>query len=535
MDKYKPLANMAFIVGLITLALTPFFYNYQYATLAGLLMGMGAILIGFGLGVYLRSIKAVLFSRKGRRGFNSWINTLLLFGILLAIYLCCYFELLVVRKDLSKERVFSLSPQTLGVLESLDFPIDIKVFDLKSGQNPTHDLLALYQRENDLIQVTYIDTHKYPLLAKQYRVTRRGTYIFTSEHKTPVTLTEDDFVKRTFDDRGRMQLELRQEEKLTSTLYSFMDARESHCYFLTGHGERTIDDYEAEGLSKLKEALSIENIVVTSHNIAIQGAFPQPANVVVIPGPKSKFTEYELKTLRQFIKNKGALLVLLDPLVESRGLEVGLSGLLEEQGFVLHDDLVIDPDNFFKLGDPKSPQGSPLLPVLDYQNHAIVNPLEKRHLDTIFFSARSLEKKTPLADNYEYQPVLLTSKSGYGEVSLQAFKTSPKYDQGRDYKGPVCVGAVMRIRPPQNTPGPETRLAVYGDSGFAANQVVGIGGHKDLLVNTVRWLLNQEKHITIRPKEIKFGEVHLPASEERMALLYFLLLQPGGLLLGDYF
>ena len=48
---------------------------------------------------------------------------------------------------------------------------------------------------------------------------------------------------------------------------------------------------------------------------------------------------------------------------------------------------------------------------------------------------------------------------------------------------------------------PETRIVVIGDSDFAANGALGIQGNRDLFLNTVGWLSQQENLIAIRPKE----------------------------------
>ena len=47
---------------------------------------------------------------------------------------------------------------------------------------------------------------------------------------------------------------------------------------------------------------------------------------------------------------------------------------------------------------------------------------------------------------------------------------------------------------------PETRLVVVGDSDFAANSVAGIGGNRDMFLNIVNWLAQQDNLISVRPR-----------------------------------
>ena len=56
-----------------------------------------------------------------------------------------------------------------------------------------------------------------------------------------------------------------------------------------------------------------------------------------------------------------------------------------------------------------------------------------------------------------------------------------------------------------NAPKPETRVVVVGDSDFASNGVLGIQGNRDLFMNMVGWLSQQENLISIRPKEAAIG------------------------------
>ena len=69
-------------------------------------------------------------------------------------------------------------------------------------------------------------------------------------------------------------------------------------------------------------------------------------------------------------------------------------------------------------------------------------------------------------------------------------------------------------------------MAVIGDSDFAANFALGIQGNRDLFVNTVNWLAQQENLIAIRPKEARDRRVTLTASQQTGVFWMSLLLIP---------
>ena len=49
--------------------------------------------------------------------------------------------------------------------------------------------------------------------------------------------------------------------------------------------------------------------------------------------------------------------------------------------------------------------------------------------------------------------------------------------------------------------GSETRVAAIGDSDFASNTYLGIQGNRDLFMNSVNWIVQQENQIAIRPRD----------------------------------
>ena len=74
---------------------------------------------------------------------------------------------------------------------------------------------------------------------------------------------------------------------------------------------------------------------------------------------------------------------------------------------------------------------------------------------------------------------------------------------------------------------PETRLVVIGDSDFATNGVVGIQGNRDMFLNTINWLAQQEDLISIRAREPEDRRLTLTADQQRRVFVLSLFLVPG--------
>ena len=112
-----------------------------------------------------------------------------------------------------------------------------------------------------------------------------------------------------------------------------------------------------------------------------------------------------------------------------------------------------------------------------------------------------------------------------------------KLDEAKgDKKGPVSIAAAASAsaaapapKPgdPPDAPKPETRVVVMGDSDFAANSGIAIQGNRDLFMNTVGWLSQQENLISIRPKEADDRRITLTATQQNNIMWLSLLIIPG--------
>jgi len=67
---------------------------------------------------------------------------------------------------------------------------------------------------------------------------------------------------------------------------------------------------------------------------------------------------------------------------------------------------------------------------------------------------------------------------------------------------------------------------VIGDSDFASNSVLGIQGNRDMFMNTIGWLSQQENLIAIRPKEADDRRVTMTAAQQTNVVWLSLLVIP---------
>jgi ABC-type uncharacterized transport system involved in gliding motility auxiliary subunit len=67
---------------------------------------------------------------------------------------------------------------------------------------------------------------------------------------------------------------------------------------------------------------------------------------------------------------------------------------------------------------------------------------------------------------------------------------------------------------------------VFGDSDFASNLALGISGNRDLFMNAISWLAQQENLIAIRPKDADDRRVTMTANQQLRVMILALFVVP---------
>ena len=72
---------------------------------------------------------------------------------------------------------------------------------------------------------------------------------------------------------------------------------------------------------------------------------------------------------------------------------------------------------------------------------------------------------------------------------------------------------------------------MFGDSDFASNAALGVQGNRDLFLNAVNWLAQQENLIAIRPHDPEDRRVTMTADQATRVFYLTVLIVPGLILL----
>jgi ABC-type uncharacterized transport system involved in gliding motility auxiliary subunit len=435
------------------------------------------------------------------------------------------------RFDWTGSKIYSLSEKSREVLKQLHGDVEVVMLMSPEQQRnvyePTRELLERYAAASPHVHLQIVDPEKNAALAEQlarrYSVTTAGVVFASGKDRRVVDgseLADFDYSGMQMGQQPEMT-GYKGEEQFTSALLQLAEGRKPKVLFTTGHGERALDDPGPRGLSDARELLGRDNFEIDEWASIGKTAVPDKTDLVVIAGPTGTFLPPELAALTAYVQAGGRLLVLLDPTLSGSTLvNTGLEGWLAGYGVKVDNDIVVDPAN------PMPFFGSETLFVRDYADHPITKALRSGKVPVIVSLARSVDKAPapPAGSNSEVTELLHTSSDGWGETDLAHLDQVTK--DARDVPGPVSLGVAVEVKPPAG--GRPARLVVYGDSDFAAKQLVEANvGNSILLVNSLNWLVERESLLGIPPR--KTEQVHLTMSQGELRMLYFLtlILLPG--------
>jgi len=486
------------------------------------LAALGLILAGWGA-FALRSELGGLFRR--RRG-EIVLTTVGMIGVLITLaYLAARFPL---RFDLTEAKVYSLSPQSVAMLQRIDKPVHIAFFH-DPMMRETVELYELVARQNPRITIELHDPMLNPAQARLRGVQFAGTALLQSEGRTVQVHgnSEADIVNGI----------LRVAQGVTQTV-CFLEGHseanpfstESHDHLegAAGHSHGLGTQYvlhEVHGMAKARASLEAMNYSVERLSLLKSGGVPDRCSLLVVAGPKLALLDAEITALRKFLSSGGKAFLMIDPFVQT-----GLEPVLREYGVVLDDNLVIDETNHF-WADLSAPA------VTSYNHHLITRELPL----TFFPGARALSPTPERVPGTSVVPLVNSSKNSWAQANRERIE----FKKGRDVPGPNTLMVIATRRPvtadspaavPFGPQGPSaqqpesvsalSRIVVVGDSDFATNSFFHIMGNGKLFLNTVNYLAARENLVGIEPRTRDLPRVNLTNRQVKGTFFLSVILIP---------
>ena len=417
--------------------------------------------------------------------------------------------------DITRNEKNTLSPQSIKILRKVLEAGSVKVtgyFENKKKSRYFEELVGLYQRESDQVELEIVSPNAERLRAIKEKVSVSETVIFSS----PL---------------GKSRITSFSEEKVTNALSRLLRQKQSTIYLLQGHGESDLISESDSGISLLVRDLKGKGYQVRPLNLATNQVVPTDAGLVISIGAKYDLTSFEANLLEKYLGAGGRALFLssaMTPVDE-------LNKLLRSFGLRFNDDLILlsdsDPrlrllgqdtaivtrfDSFHPITSDLSDGGGATVILnnsrsvsrLSVHHHAKVQLLASTADDFLIWPNKSRDVGPP--SNGAAEGI----KSGAADVLAVSVKdvenTVAELEKGTFNK-------YSDVSKNISLPG---KVAVIGASTFASNSGIQRGENFDFLSNTINYLLDDFDLISIRPKDANayLSEV----SKESFYALFFL-------------
>ena len=405
--------------------------------------------------------------------------------------------------DSTSNKRYSLSDQTAKIVKGVSQPISITYFQKSSDFQTGKDMLDRYTALSPKVHLSYVDPNKDPEAARAAGVTQYGTAVVQIGAK-------------------KEQAKSMTEEEVTGAIIRDLKSNTRNVCFLTGSGERQIDDAERAGLSHLKDLLGKDDYTSKSINLLEKPEVPTDCTVLVVAGPKEDFQQPEVDAIKKYVEGGGRAMFLLDPPLKigrPTADNAALDALLQSWGVSMESNLILDLSPVGQLMGV----GPTIALVSTYDPHPIVNDMKGSA--TGFPLARSLTIKN--TDKTTVQKLFESSDTSLATTKLDTPNINPS--DPKNARGPMTIAAAGTYTTGKENS--EGRFVVVGSSSWVANSFLSFNGNSDLAMNAMNWLSSDEDLISIRPKPPEDRKVNMTGAQFNWVRLSSQFLLPGALLL----
>lgn len=499
MEKYSKVllfisGVLLILVGVPRLVLGVWVAYSDYAFYAALVLFFVASVLNY------KTILDFFTMKTTKRGLN--MGTLILLSFLLMF--CVNF--IAIRNDVSfditKEKLNSLSLQSIEVLDGLSSDVDFKVFyqgEMHSNDNiGLKQLFAKYKRESSKIKTNFIDAHKDPSSVKYLNRDDKGKLVIILEQG----------------ERRERVLSPFSEESITSALFRLIKTDKRKIYFLNGHGERNFDpptQEGAEGLSNLVTSLTDKGFKVDLLNLIETNKIPDDAAMIAVVGPEQKLLENEVALLSDYAVEGGRLFLAADPKSDHN-----LNEISNKFGVQIEDNYLLT----LQERSPLTVYGQ------KFDKGSAITKKFKQGTITVFDEASEVKKMASAPINIKTYELVATAPMSVSVKDLKNYQEEIKDQKPRAVTvGISSEGKFDDLEHEGHSHNEDFELkddfaaVVFGDSDFLSDLRFS-GFNKDLALNTFAFLSGETNLISIRPKVPENTKLVMTSSYATFAIIF---------------
>ncbi len=413
--------------------------------------------------------------------------------------------------DVTRAKQHTLSAETIAVVKNLKQ--NVKITALFAGIPPKYleDLFKEYAKvSHGKITTEIIDPIQQIGYAAQFgnkiNVKERKVFVASGEQKKEVYFTESP---------------LSQEQLTNAILRVNQDKR--YVYFLTGHGEYSMESKDDQGLNTLVQLLDSNNFESRSLMLAVAKEIPKDCSVLIIAGPQNDLTKLDNAMIQAYLEKGGRALFLVENVIvttpekpltpEELHRNPSLNEILNQWGLSIESDVVVD-----LISHAGDDVGSPA--TKNYVKHEALT----EGLDYSFYvRPRTISVLKEFRSSIKQAPIVLTAskKESWGE-SNRTLKVH--FDESKDKQGPVPIAyAVFEDKDKGDLA--DTRLIVFTDADFLSNAYIHQYSNAQMGLHVINWLAETDYKVFVDQEQIKVERLDL-TSQQKQVIAWILVCMP---------
>ena len=469
-----------------------------------------------------------------KRWLISGTNTLLLIAILIAIVILinsAVQSLNLTPIDCTSNKEYTLTNESKDRVKNIGS--DVNIYFVGYEDSATQVSLARqYNKTNNKINVEVIDANERTDIASKYNVTNDSKAIIVENGEKSNTLYSDDLYTY---DSSYQTIDLT-EEKITSAILNVTSEKIANVYFLSGYSDYSLE--YSGGMYYLASYLKDEVLNYQTLDILVKGSIPEDCDTLVITTPKKDFDELTTNEITKYINNGGKILWLNASYSEQKDLP-NVNKILALYGI-----------NPFEVGYVYETDNSRT--ALGYASCIVEDlgstDIAKKLTDAVLLNATKINVNTDELSNLGVTKEDLISTSSTSYFRKNVSNTSSGTDG--DEQGGFTVGGIFTKKISTSTEteentdensddnGISSTLVIFGDNNFISdiqitsqtNPMLILANNKDLMLNSIAYLTNNDEDITIRKDYTKSSDF-TPTDGQKEAIVKIIFAVPIAIML----
>lgn len=465
-----------------------------------------------------------------KRWLISRTSTLLLIAILIAVVILINSivqSLELTPIDCTSNKQYTLTEESKQKVADIENNINL-YFVGYAEDSSAITLAKQYNKSNKNINVEVIDVNERTDIAAKYNVTSDYQAIIVENGEKSKILYSDDLY--TYDSNYNT-IDVT-EEKITSAILNVTSDKIANIYFLTGYSNYSLE--YSGGMYYLSSYLKDEVLNYNTLDMLVSGAIPEDCDTLVITTPTKDFDELTTKEITKYINKGGNILWLNSSYAEKLDLP-NVNKILAIYGIN-----PFDVGYIYETDNNRMALGYASCIVEDLGNTNIDSKLTKA---VLLNSTKINIKKDELESlGVEKQDIITSTNTSYFRSNVSDTSTSTDGDES----GIFTIGGIF-TKTISNTAEESSiddgnkltsKLVIFGDNNFISdiqinnqvNPMIFLGNNKDVMLNSIAYLTDQDKGISIR-KDYTSTSNFTATDGQKAVIMNIIFMVPIGIIL----